>query len=51
MELLPLSEDQFGWGRRELNFFRDESGIVSGFTLDAGDVQDLNFQKIVNRRY
>ena len=51
IELLPLSEDQFGWGRRELNFFRDESGIVSGFTLDAGDVQDLNFQKIVNRRY
>ena len=51
MELLPLSEDQFRWGRRELNFFRDESGIVSGFTLDAGDVQDLNFQKIVNRRY
>ena len=51
MELLPLSEDQFGWGRRELNFFRDEGGIVSGFTLDAGDVQDLNFQKIVNRRY
>ena len=51
MELLPVSEDQFGWGRRELNFFRDESGIVSGFTLDAGDVQDLNFQKIVNRRY
>ena len=51
MELLPLSEDQFGWGRRELNFLRDESGIVSGFTLDAGDVQDLNFQKIVNRRY
>ena len=51
MELLPLSEDQFGWGRRELNFFRDESGIVSGFTLDAGDVQDLNFQKILNRPY
>jgi|TARA_B100000809_G_scaffold183194_2_gene180983 CubicO group peptidase (beta-lactamase class C family) len=51
IELLPLSEDQFGWGRRELNFFRDESGIVSGFTLDAGDVQDLNFQKILNRPY
>ena len=51
IKLLPLSEDQFGWGRRELNFFRDESGIVSGFTLDAGDVQDLNFQKILNRPY
>ena len=51
IELLPLSEDRFGWGRRELNFFRDESGIVSGFTLDAGDVQDLDFQKIVTRRY
>ena len=51
IELLPLSEDQFGWGRRELNFFRDESGIVSGFTLDAGDLQDLNFQKILNCPY
>ena len=51
IELAPLSGDQFAWGRRELNFFRDESGIVSGFTLDAGDVQDLDFQKIVTRRY
>ena len=51
IELAPLSEDQFAWGRRELNFFRDESGIVSGFILEAGDVQGLNFRKVANPRY
>ena len=51
IELAPLSEDQFAWGRRELNFFRDESGIVSGFILEAGDVQGLNFRKVASLRY
>ena len=51
IELAPLSEDQFAWGRRELNFFRDESGIVSGFILEAGDVQGLNFRKVASPRY
>ena len=51
LQLLPHSNDRFGWGRRELKFFRDERGIVSGLTLDAGNVQDLNFRKVVSRRY
>ena len=51
IELAPLSEDHFAWGRRELNFFRDESGIVSGFILEAGDVQGLNFRKVASPRY
>ena len=50
-ELIPRSDDRFGWGRRELSFFRDELGVVSGFMLDAGSVQDLSFQKVVGRRY
>jgi len=50
-ELLPHSDDRFGWGRRELRFFRDERGVVSGFTLDAGRVQGLSFQKVAGRRY
>ena len=51
LQLLPHPDDRFGWGRRELKFFRDERGIVSGLTLDAGNVQDLNFRKVVSRRY
>ncbi len=51
LELLPRSDDRFGWGRRELKFVRDERGVVSGFTLDAGNVQGLNFQNVTGRRY
>ena len=50
-DLLPYSEDRFGWGRRELTFFRDEHGVVSSFSLDAGNVKGLNFRKITSRRY
>lgn len=48
-KLLPLADDRFGWGRRELSFVRDESGVVSGFTLDAGNVRGLRFRKIAGR--
>ena len=51
LELIPRSDDRFGWGRRELNFFRDDLGVVSGFTLDAGSVQGLAFERVVGRRY
>ena len=43
--LRPYPDDRFGWGRRELIFVRDESGLVSGFTLDADDVRGLRFRK------
>ena len=49
MRLVPHPDDRFGWGRRELSFVRDESGAVSGFALDAGDVQGLRFRKIAGR--
>ena len=46
MELIPYSDDRFGWGRRTLKFLRDVNGVVSGFTLDAGDVRSLKFLKV-----
>ncbi len=46
MKLLPHPDDRFGWGRRELSFARDESGAVSGFALDVGNVQGLRFRKV-----
>ena len=49
IELLPYSADRFGWGRRELSFVREESGVISGFTLDAGNVRGLNFRKVEGR--
>ena len=49
IELLPRSDGRFGWGRRELSFVRDERGVVSGFTLDAGNVRGLRFRKVAGR--
>ena len=46
IELLPYSNNRFGWGRRTLKFLSDESGAVSGFTLDAGEVRNLKFLKV-----
>ena len=48
--LRPYPDDRFGWGRRELIFGRDESGLVSGFTLDAGNVRGLRFRKVSGAR-
>ena len=50
-ELLPYGDDHFGWGRRDINFHRDDSRAISGFTLDAGSVQNLYFRKVASRRY
>ncbi len=49
MELIPYTDDRFGWGRRTLKFLREESGVVSGFTLDAGAVRNLEFLKVKGR--
>ena len=50
-ELLPYGDDHFGWGRRDINFHRDNSRAISGFTLDAGNVENLYFRKVASRRY
>ncbi|MDK1019905.1 MAG: serine hydrolase domain-containing protein [Actinomycetota bacterium] len=50
IELRPYLDDRFGWGRRELIFVRDESGLVSGLTLDAGNVRGLRFRKVAGAR-
>jgi CubicO group peptidase (beta-lactamase class C family) len=50
-ELLPYGDDRFGWGRRDINFHRDNSRAISGFTLDAGSVENLYFRKVASRRY
>ncbi len=49
MKLVPHPDDRFGWGRRQLSFVRDESGAVSGFALNAGNVQGLRFRKVAGR--
>ncbi len=48
-DLVPYAGDRFGWGRRELTFLRDDSGAVSGFTLGAGNVQNLKFRRVESR--
>jgi hypothetical protein len=49
IDLLAYPDDRFGWGRREISFVRGESGVVSGLTLDAGNVRGLRFRKIAGR--
>ena len=49
LQLLPHSNDRFGWGRRELTFLRNDNGDVSGFLLGAGDIQNLKFRKVESR--
>ena len=49
MKLVPHPDDRFAWGRRQLSFVRDESGAVSGFALNAGNVQGLRFRKVAGR--
>ena len=50
IELLPYSADRFGWGRRELSFLREASGVVTGFALDAGNISGLHFLKMESNR-
>ena len=49
MDLVPYLSDRFGWGRRELTFMRNDSGAVSGFTLDAGSVRNMRFRRVESR--
>ncbi len=45
-ELIPYSEDRLNWGRRELIFSRDENDDVSGFRINVGEIQSLEFLKL-----
>ena len=45
-ELIPYSEDRLNWGRRELIFSRDENDDVSGFRINVGEIQGLEFLKL-----
>ncbi len=49
IELVSYADDRFGWGRRDLTFVRDESGVASGLTLDAGSVRGLRFRRVASR--
>lgn len=46
-ELVPHSEDHVNWGRRELIFSRDEDDDVSGFRINVGEIQGLEFVRLV----
>ena len=48
-DLVSYGGERFGWGRRELTFLRVDSGVVSGFTLDAGNVRNLKFRRVESR--
>jgi CubicO group peptidase (beta-lactamase class C family) len=43
--LAPYSADNFGWGRRRMEFKRDKDKKIIGFILQAGRVKNLKFQK------
>jgi len=45
-ELVPHSEDRLNWGRRQLIFSRDQNDDVSGFELNVGEIQGLEFLKL-----
>lgn len=44
--LTAYSTDNFGWGRKRLEFKRDREKRIIGFVLQAGRVKNLKFQKI-----
>ena len=44
--LTAYSTDNFGWGRRRLEFTRETDKRIIGFILQAGRVQNLKFQKM-----
>jgi hypothetical protein len=44
--LTAYSTDNFGWGRRKLEFKRDRAKRIIGFILQAGRVKNIKFQKI-----
>jgi CubicO group peptidase (beta-lactamase class C family) len=44
--LTAFSTDNFGWGRRRLEFKRGKDKRIIGFILQAGRVKNLKFQKI-----
>jgi len=44
--LAAYSTDNFGWGRRRLEFKRDREKRIIGFILQAGRVKNLMFRKI-----
>ncbi len=44
--LTAYSTDNFGWGRRRLEFKRDREKRITGFILQAGRVKNLKFKKI-----
>jgi len=44
--LTAYSTDNFGWGRRRLEFKRDRGKRIIGFILQAGRVKNLKFQKV-----
>jgi len=44
--LTAYSTDNFGWGRRRLEFKRDREKRIIGFILQAGRVKNLKFHKI-----
>jgi len=48
--LTAYSTDNFGWGRRRLEFKRDREKRITGFILQAGRVKNLKFQKIKDKR-
>ena len=45
-ELVPHSEDRLNWGRRQLIFSRDQNDDVSGFEINVGEIQGLEFLKL-----
>ncbi len=45
LELDPVDKDKFR-GRIILNYVRDNTGSITGFTVDAGRVKNLSFAKL-----
>jgi len=44
--LTPYSTESFGWGKYSLCFTRDREKRITGFVLQAKDVENIRFQKL-----
>jgi hypothetical protein len=47
--LIAYSIDNFGWGRRKLEFIKNREKKTTGFVLQEGIVKNMRFEKISKR--
>ncbi|GAI98116.1 unnamed protein product [marine sediment metagenome] len=47
--LIAYSIDNFGWGRRKLEFIKNREKKTTGFVLQEGIVKNMRFEKISER--